>query len=457
MVLDEWTGEIDASFARAVVDRLDAIAALGSERRSGSAAGPRPADPAGAPEPPWMDAEPVEQRLGEAVDSLLRLEGSAARIAEEARRVAAGGGDARRAWSVALLLGCAPGDDAAEAAAGTLRSPRMDLRAAATEAIALGRSPAIGPALARLAEDATPAACAAALEALRFRREAALAPCVVLLGHPDALVAAAAARCLATVPERKAAAVVLRRVLGDDPEEAVAVAAAEGLLSLGDAASLSFVRGELSAESASPSLSDGARVAYLRLLALGGDAEDLELFFRSLEASPRDALAVGWFGHPDLIDWLIGSLETANEARRNGPRGRASAPSLLGPSAFEIAAAQALGRIAGAPEGVPAPGLEASAWRAWWSRARARFTSGQKHRFGKPYAPEATIDELTSPAMASVRADAALELAIVSAGSASVETADWVARQRAVIAAARETIATAPWPPGTFPGRRLSR
>lgn len=455
---DAWTSEMDASFARAVVDRLDAVAALGSERRAGSAAGPRAADLAGGPEAPWAAAEVVEARLGEALEGLLRLAGSAARIAEEARRVAAGGGDARRAWSVALLLGCAPGDDVAGAAVDMLRSPRMDLRAAAAEALALGSNPALGPALGRLADDATPAACAAALEALRFRRQASFAPTVVLLGHPEPTVAAAAARCLATVPEQRAAAQVLRRVLGDDPDEALAVAAAEALLVLGDAAGLAFVRGALEAESAAPALSDGVRVAYLRLLSLAGDAGDLDLFFRTLEASPREAVAVGWFGHPDLVDWLIGSLETANEARRAGRGGRASSPTLTGPAPFEIAATQALTRIAGTPESVPAAGMEAGPWRAWWARSRARLVSGQKHRFGKPYTPEATLEELGGPASAAARADGALELSIVSAGGVALEPADWTARQRGTLAAAAAQLATLTgFPPGAFPGRQLRR
>jgi hypothetical protein len=444
---------MDASFARAVVDRLDAIAALGSERRTGSAAGPRAGE---GPEAPWTAAEAVEVRLGEALDSLLRLEGSAARIAEEARRVAAGGGDARRAWSVALLLGCAPGDDAAAAAVDTLRSPRMDLRAAAAEALALGSNPALGPALGRLAEDATPAACAAALEVLRSRRQVSFGPAVVLLGHPDATVAAAAARCLATVPEQRAAVQVLHRVLGDDPDEALAVAAAESLLVLGDAAGLAFVRGALSAESVAPALSDAVRVAYLRLLSLAGDVGDVEIFFRTLEAGPREAVAVGWFGHPDLIDWLIGSLETANELRRVGRGGRASSPSLAGPAPFEIAAAQALTRIAGTPE--PTLGLEGSAWRAWWARSRGRLASGQKHRFGKLYTPPATLNELGGPASVAARVDAGLELSIVSAGAVALETGDWVARQRATLAVAAAQIgALEGFPAGGFPGRQLRR
>lgn len=321
----------------------------------------------------------------------------------------------------------------------------------------MGTSPALGPALIEVADEAPPPSAAAALGALRVRRQASLPGCALLLGHPDATVAAAAARCLAAVPERRAAASLLRAVLGDDPEEPLAVAAAESLLALGDPAALAFVRGELTAESNTQALSEEARVAFVRLLALGGDSADLELFFRSLEPSPRDALAVGWFGHADLVEWLLGSLETACEVRRAGPRSRSSA-TLAGASAFEAAAAQAIARIAGGPETMPPPGLEASAWRAWWGRARARLSPAHKHRFGRPYSPEATLDELSGAASSAARADAALELSIVTAGACGVEPGDWVDRQRAALQSASEHLHRAPpWPPGAFAGRRLSR
>lgn len=433
----EWTSEIDASFARAVRDRLGEIGALGGERRLG-------------PEKPWTAAAPVEQRLLEAVDSLLALDGGVARVEVEA----AGAEDPRRAFAVALVLGCAPGSAPAEAAVGTLRHGHPEIRAAAADALALARSPAVGPALLRFAGEAEPGACTAALEALGCRRQASFASSVVLLGHPDPRVSVAAARCLGLVPERKAAAAVLRRVLLDDPVDALAVVAAEGLVALADPAGLAFVRGELSAETAAPTLADEVRVAYLRLLGLGGEAGDLELFFRSLESSPRDAAAVGWFGHPDLVEWLLGSLDAANEARRSGSR--ASSPGLLSPAAFEIAAARALYRILGAADGAArateALTVDGTAWRAAWSRCRGRMAGGQRHRFGRLYTPEATLEELGGDAPVGVRADAALELAIVL--GVRVETGDWVARQRHQIGAARGRLGAEGYPPGAFPGQR---
>src|SRR5262249_29397432 len=157
-------------------------------------------------------------------------------------------------------------------------------------------------------------------------------------------------------------------------------------------------------------------------LGLAGDAGDRELFFRSVEPGPRDASAVGWFGHPDLVDWLVGSLEAANEARRGqaGP-----------PTPFEAAAPHALhpgprgprtgtdppraglgaGQTLGANAAQAGGGLvtDAATWRAYWHRARTRFQGRQKLRFGRPYTPSATVDELESEA-SSPRAEAALEL-----------------------------------------------
>src|SRR5262249_50332914 len=240
-------------------------------------------------------------------------------------------------------------------------------------------------ALIRLLGDLPPAACAAALGVLRFRRQGAFGPVVPLLGHPSPAVVAAAARCLGIVPERRAAASVLCYVLSRGPAEEAGLPAAEALLSLGDPGGLAFVRDRLEAESATPSLPDDARVAYMRLLALAGDACDRELFFRSVEPAPRDAAAVGWFGHPDLVDWLLGSLESANETRRaKGPG--------AGPSLFETAAARALYRILGSPLASPAralemPIIEAAPWRAFWQRSPARTAGRSKVRFGRPYTP----------------------------------------------------------------------
>jgi hypothetical protein len=427
-------------------DRLLAVAALGVQRR------PRP-------DRPWTSALGLEQELLAATDAIAGVAEGGALVQILDALAPASDVDAGAAFARTLTLGNAPGDAPAEAAARTLLLARPEARPAVAEALALAPSPAVGAAVTRLLGDSPPAVCAAALGVLRYRRQAAYGSVVLLLAHPDAAVAAAAARCLGAVPERRAAASVLRYLLSRDPIEAVALTAAEVLLALGDPAGLVFAREKLEAESVTPALSDDARVGYLRLLGLGGEAADRELFFRSVEPSPRDATAVGWLGHPDLVEWLLGSLEAANETRR------AKSPG-AGPSPFEMAAVRAVQRVLGSPHppsslamGETHEGLavDAAPWRAFWQKARARFPGRQKLRFGRPYTPLATLEELEADAPSITRADAALELAILSRGVALLETDDWVPRQRAVLTVARALLGDAEaYPAGAFVGSRLA-
>jgi hypothetical protein len=428
-------------------ERLLAVASLGVQRKPG-------------PDRPWASGQAAELGL-QAAAAALAAEGGPALAQRLDALAPLEGLDAGAAFARALALGTAAGEVAAEAAARTLRGVRPEARPACVDALSLAPGPAVGPALARILDDAPPALLSATLEVLRFRRQCPYARAVIFLAHPSPAVVAAAARALGArphtggggppTPQQRAAAAVLGHVLSAGPVAEVALAAAETLLALGDPAGLAFVRDRLEAESAAPSLPDEVRVGYLRLLGLAGDARDRELFFRSVEPGPADAAAVGWFGHPDLVEWLLGSLETANDARRS--KGGA-------PSPFESAAARALYRIVGHPTSPPGspepPPVDATAWRAAWARVRAQVPPRLKLRLGKPYTPGATLDELEAEALSgATRADAALELSIVTRGAAGVEPGDWIARQRAAIAAARATPARDTSPAGTFAGARL--
>jgi hypothetical protein len=101
------------------------------------------------------------------------------------------------------------------------------------------------------------------------------------------------------------------------------------------------------------------------------------------------------------------------------------------------------------------PIVDASRWRSHWQLLRGRVGS-YKLRYGQPYDPLATVDELEAETLPGTRTDAALELAIVSRGQAVVETGDWIARQRSSLAAARAMLARGAWPTGAFPGERLA-
>ncbi len=292
-----------------------------------------------------------------------------------------------------------------------------------------------------------------ACEALRLRGAAPFAESVVLLNHPAGSVVAEAARTLTAAcrarPEVEAGRAILGRALADATGSR-ALALAEAQLSLGDPGGLAFARASLTREIAAPHLTDESRLGCLRLLALGGEAGDVELFFRSLEPLGADATAVGWFGHADLVEWLVASFEAASDARRasGGP-----------PHAFEVAASAALDRITGAarqgqlegPEG-PHGLAEASSWRSFWRMARTRFERGVRYRFGEPFTPAMTLDELEGAAAPADRREAATELAAASGGAARVELGSLAARQRDDLAAARAWLASAGYAPGAFTG-----
>jgi hypothetical protein len=416
---------------------------------------------------PWTDAARFEQRLLDNLDALVSLgrdpDGRPTREAATFdllgelqryhREVAFP--DPGRAFALAFVLGCVDGEPPIRAALLALRVARRETLASFGEGLALASSPRIGPALEGLLADVDPAVAAVALDVLRARREASFGTAATFLGHPDERVAIAAARLLAVVEQHAAASALLRRLLERDPEGPVAAAAAESLAAMGDPAGLAFARRRLEDGDALP---DEARLPFVRLLALGGGVRDKALLWDSLGQAPEDARAAGWFGHAELVEWLIRSLAAANEVRRaTGPW----------PLAFEAAAAGALHRITGAALEDPPGGsierepgalaIEAEGWAAYWEREHARFAPETKHRFGQPYSPQLTLDELEGPSPHDVRTDAALELAIASGGALRLETGDWVARQRARLAEARARYAgdvrRLGYEPGSFPSR----
>ncbi|MCC6522275.1 MAG: hypothetical protein IT373_06410 [Polyangiaceae bacterium] len=439
-------------YAALARDCLTDLASLGSLRRP-------------LPEQIWSDSARFEDRLLASLDALLCLgreapspggaEGASYDVLGDVRRFhrEASFPDPGRAFALAFTLACVDAEATARVATLALRQAPPETHAAFGDAFALGSSRHIGPALGRLLGDAEPALAALVLDTLRRRREATFAVSATYLGHPDERVAAAAARCLSVVEPRAPAARLLRRSLEHPPGDTLATAAAESLLALGDHAGLAFVRQRL--EERGSELAEADRLAYVRLLSLAGNARDLDLLARSLGQAPADATAAGWFGHKDLCPWLMASLAAANEVRE------ATGPVRL---AFEQAAADALFRIAGAPLGdrpdlglerqAGSPAIEAGAWHAFWEAAEPRFERDRKYRFGRPYAPELTLDELAGPSLPGVRADAALELAVVTGGALALDTTDWVARQRTALAEARARAPRLGWAAGSFPAPR---
>lgn len=415
----------------------------------------------------WTVAASFEQRLLDNIDALSSLntvEPGASREVDVlplllSYAVEPAFVDPGRAFARALGLGCAGGEDCMRAVVTGLRCSDPATLAAQTDALCLAPSPLIRGAMERLVWDEDPALSRLALEVLRFRRGAGAAVLLPLLSHPDLGVIEAALRALAAAEPREAAAQALAEAARDSLEERARLAAAEGLLRLGALEGTALLARALS-ERQGPhgDLSVGARCEHVRLLALSGGPEHADLLSEAALGLPEGAAAIGWFGHTGLVDPLLDQLTAANALRRTlGPF----------PTPFELAAARALVRILGVyledPEDELGVGiaLDAEPWRACWEERRAAFDPGKRYRFGRPYHPLATLEELASDDTPSrLRIDAALELGALFPGGWALEPGDWVARQRAQLAAARLQVeALAPayvageWP-ATYLGRR---
>lgn len=415
---------------------------------------------------PWPSVSRFEDRLLAALDALVSLTvpapgaQPAGDVLEQLLEYAMEPSfiDPGRTFARAFVLGSIEGEDAIRALIVGLRQSHPLTYAAQREALSLAPSPLIDRAMEALLGDSDPLLVKLGLDVLRARRKVTLALSAPLLHHPDPRVLEAAIRSLSAAEPREGAIAAIERAVSEGLDDRAALSAAESLLLLGSQSGLSLVKRALDEESAAPgALPEDVRQAYVRLLALAGGPESAALLLNSVTHESSGALAIGWFGHADLVAPLLVKLRAGNEVRRSiGPY----------PTPFEVAAAQALVRITGvyienqAEELNITLSIDAEEWALAWEERRERFQPGVKYRFGKPYHPGASLDELCDEAAPpDVRWNAALEAAIASGRSWAFEPDDWVARQYAEIEGMRLFFreASGAYPAGEWPGRRLTR
>lgn len=395
---DEEPGPVIADLEQQVLDNLDALVSLVRRR-------PAP----------------------EAVKELFRC---AAEISSP---------DRGRSFALALALGCIDDEEGSRAAMASLRKAHPGSLSAWEAGLRLASSPEIEVAAARLLRSDRAPLIRIALEVLRARRAADPEAIRPLLHHTDARLRAAAARCLASAAPAAAAPHLIAAL--DDAEDAVAAAAAEGLLLCGDEAGLSWLRRRLGAEPAAPgALGRDLRLHAARLLALAGGEGDLELLLDAAKGDPRAAEVLGWYGHPGAIEPLIEILAEAVRAIAAGEPVRGA----------ELAVTRALERITGA---VLDP--DPAAWRAWWSSRRGALPA-ERLRRGELFTVEASLAELTrDDTPLGVRRECALELALHLGPAGHVDVDGWTARRREAVARIRAALDRGelrPVPPGGYLG-----
>jgi hypothetical protein len=330
---------------------------------------------------------------------------------------AAEGPDPARAFARTFVLSCVEGEDRVRAAVVAMEQAHSATYPAHRDAFILGSSPSIGPAMRKLCEHAPAPILRVALDVLAARREASVAGVAPLLEHPDAGVRIRAVRCLAVANERNAAIAMLAQVIGEETDTRVVAAAMRALVRRGEPYGLESARQALrNNRTDQGELHTDARLDLLELLGIAGNATDGPTLQAALAYRPREAEALGWHGSPGHVEALLAALQNAE--------------STPGKKLFCAGIARALVRITGAniidASGDPLP--DPRVWTKYWAENRAKFTTTLRYRFGRPYLPMATLDELsTDGTIMADRENCVLELDAITAGGAELDLRRWTA------------------------------
>jgi hypothetical protein len=409
----------------------------------------------------WTDAGPFEQRLLDLLDAFASLGADVMpllplHVAESPAP------DPARAFAATFVLGCFAGVDAASAAVDLLVRVAPEALAGARDGIALASSADVDAAIVERLTSALPDdARARLIEALLARHATFPIDALGDVLGADASLRPLLARAVDAAAMPAADAIALLEDLRDLEHEPAAAfaddtffAATEALLRRGHARSRERLRRAVEAE--------GARAdRAAALLCLCGGADDVtRLVRRFTEApSPRLARALGRFGHVDALPSLLAALSqsTTKQADSDDASERVDVSG---------DAADALARITGAPlfeivevpwgEGAPppiegeaprptrkvrVPSRDPAAWSAWLARDARSLDRKLRHRHGQALHPRQLVDELLAEETSAIdRREAARELAFAGVTPRLHRVDDWVARQRASLAALREEL-----------------
>ncbi len=351
--------------------------------------------------------------------------------------------DPGRAFARTMLLASVAGEDTARAALLALKeSPPYTYRAQ-EEAFALGPNPHIRDAMVRLSADDDPRLATLGLNVLTMRNEVDFGTVTPLCEHPSEEVRVSAIRALGVAKERTAAAELLVGLCETEIDDDVWVTGVESLVRLRHPEGPALLRERLVEEVEEPDadmLRADLRTRCMLLIGIAGKADDYLLLERLYFGDTGQAAALAFHGHVRLVDRLILALEGT----------RADAGVLLGPSGRREAA-HALVRITGAPlirsndEDRDNPyrlETEASKWMAWWDEHRGEFDPDTRYRFGQPFSPLHTVNELSAPGVpVKTRRECASELEVFMGEPFPIH--ELVARQRRALARARASIEAA--------------
>jgi hypothetical protein len=404
----------------------------------------------------WLDQAPFEQRLLDNVDAFAAL-GGAVLPQISLFHAEAKAPDPARAFATALTLGCIAGHDTVGAAVMTLKQSAPETFPGWLEGLCLAPNPAIDAAIADLAGGRRADLAALALDVLHARGRTPDEVVTALLDRAEPEIASRVARALAGALPREDAIEHLERLCAAADDD-VFLAAVESLLRRGHGPAGDLLRRALDAR---PRVPRGERASLL--LCLVGRSSDLERLLALAREAPTARLlrGLGRFGHVDALGPLCEHLEHED-------------------ADLVQAAAEALDRITGAglretveeawevelpPEAADAGGIavpthkveriaaDPAQWAARLKDQARHLDAKVKTRGGAPFVPLRIVEELEARATPPHRrAEAALELALVTGIATPFSPDDWVARQKRQLTDLRADVEKLSSSPGAWSG-----
>jgi len=329
--------------------------------------------------------------------------------------------DPELTWALLFLFGSIAGADEQAMRLARISPLEADgMLDAVADALALAPAPHIADLLAEWLDDPAAERRAAAADALSRRGALSTAQALVAASDGDPRVALAGATALATSVGPVDPAILWK--LSHHADEKVVRAALESAL---------IRRSGIAVRRAAELVEEGrpghADAAILLAIASGPDAFD-SLRATAAMGSACALEALGWYGHPEAVPFLLDGLQGETAA----------------------AAARALELLAGASLITADPGP----WREWWAEHEKTIRPGARHRFGHPWSLADDLRQIeASEARSRERRIAFLELCARSGSSLPFDAGAFVARQRRQIAEWSALVAQKHPQPGGWPVR----
>ncbi len=310
-----------------------------------------------------------------------------------------------------FVLGSCDDEEAAHRAVAALDRAPGPSHGALADGLALARGPHVDAAIdARLVREHDEGRLVALARAATARRAVRVGVFALHAVSGSALVRTAVATGLGVAADRGSATAALVAAARAEDDPAALAAQLEALMRLGAPEGLARARIVVDDADLEPG-------PFLRLLALGGRLEDAG----RLQRHPDEEWSLrglGWLGFAPLVDVLVGVLET--EHRRSRPDEKSATARGAALALQRITAVTATGgKLAWKARFTVDPRDLETSPRVWREHlARSPLDPRARLRFGQPYEPAASLEEIAvAGASNRDRLDASLEAGARSGGA----------------------------------------